>query len=176
MLRGFYYAKLRAAVWTAVSGLLTRISELRPRQALSAARSPRRASTHGRPAVFRSRSVLRSACESRARVSDDVLTQFAHIDVRSEVREDDCNAREAILLGCLSIVEEGDVRVGGGCTKPAVGASAVIRPWKRPTSGRVNCWLIRGSSSLTSYAARRVLRRPRVPHAFAGRQADTHVH
>jgi hypothetical protein len=76
MLRGFYYAKLRTAVWTAVSGLLTRISELRPRQALSAARSARRASTHGRPAVFRSRSVLRSACESPARVSDDVLTQF----------------------------------------------------------------------------------------------------
>ena len=99
MLRGFYYAKLRAAVWTAVSGLLSRISELRPRQALSAARSSRRASTHGRPGVFRSRSVLCSAYESPVRVSDDVLTQFAHIDVRSEVREDDCNAREAILLG-----------------------------------------------------------------------------
>ena len=37
-----------------------------------------------------------------------------------------------------------------------VGASAVIRPWKRPTSGRANCGLIRGSSPLPSYAARRV--------------------
>ena len=46
--------------------------------------------------------------------------------------------------------------MGGGCTKPAVGASAVIRPWKRATSGRANCGLIRGSSPLPSYAARRV--------------------